>query len=193
MQTDPILIAIHGKPHSGKDTICNIILQKLPLMRYGPSVKVKETAATMFDVPIEYFYDEKMKEVIDPFWKISHREMAQKVGNESSRQVFGDDFWMQHVTKFLKTKLPKDKSGIILADIRYENEVQWTRQNRGIVLFVTRENRTKVTNELHPAEHGLSEDLADYIIRNNGSFQDLENSVLTFIENYLIPYYNIQS
>jgi hypothetical protein len=176
--TKPILIGLHGKPRAGKDSICNYILANDPsLMRFGPSVQVKKATAAMFDIPEEYLYDDKMKEQIDPYWGISYREMAQKVGKESSRDVFGSDFWMRHVENFLFNKLPEGKRGIILADIRYANEVDWVKERGGFVIFVTRQNRSYVANEGHEVERGLNEDLADIVIRNDRSFDDLHLNV----------------
>lgn len=99
--TKPILIGLHGKPRSGKDTLAAHLIAKHNLLRYGPSVRVKDTTAVMFDFPRWYLDDDKMKEAYDPFWKMTYREMAQKVGKESSRDVFGDDIWMRHVEKQL--------------------------------------------------------------------------------------------
>jgi hypothetical protein len=181
--TQPILIGLHGKPRSGKDTICNHILANIPLLRHGPSVQVKKAAAAMFNVPEEYFYDDKKKEQIDPYWGISYREMAQKVGNESSRKVFGEDFWMRHVDYFLYHKLPEDKKGIVLADIRYANEVSWVKERGGLVLFVTRENRMYVANESHDAEKGLDLRLADIVIENNGTYEELFSQVSNVLIN----------
>lgn len=168
-----VLIGIHGKPRAGKDTLAHYLRKKYHLMQYGPSVAVKATTAAMFDVPIENFYDDSLKETVDPFWKISYREMAQRVGKESSRDVFGDDIWMRHVEKRLNEVHPNTYRGIILADIRYENEVEWVRNHGGIVLFITRENRSYVANETHVAEAGLPLHLADVIIPNNSTIEAL--------------------
>lgn len=173
----PILIGIHAKPRAGKDSVCNYLLKTKSLIRFGPSVQVKKTTAAMFNIPEEYLYDDDMKDTIDPYWGISYREMAQKVGKESSRDIFGEDFWIRHVEKYLHHDLPITKSGIILADIRYKNEVEWVKQKGGKVIFITRKNKPAAANETHPAEIGLPEELADFIIRNDGTLADLYASI----------------
>lgn len=174
----PILIGLHGKPRSGKDTLANYLIKKYSLLRYGPSVPVKNTAAAMFDVPRHYFDDDKMKDQVDPFWKITYRQMAQKVGKESSRDVFGDDIWLRHVQKLLIhiADSPPDVdqySGIILADIRYANEAEWVQQMGGTVIFIVRDNLPESSGTDHPAEAGLSLDLADIVVYNNSTINDM--------------------
>jgi hypothetical protein len=172
----PLLIGIHGKPRAGKDTLAAYLKQKHNLLQYGPSMPVKRTAAAMFDVPLECFNDDNLKDTVDPFWGISYREMAQKVGKESSRDVFGDDFWMRNVEKYFNS-FSRAYDGLILADIRYANEARWVTNNNGIVIFVTRENRDYAANESHPAEQGLPFELADVVIPNNGTVQELYDLV----------------
>lgn len=176
------LIGIHGKPHSGKDTIANFLIPLLNLKRFGPSVQVKKATAAMFNIPEEYLYDEKMKDQIDSFWGISYREMAQKVGNESSRKIFGEDFWMRHVNKYLET-IPNYLDGIVLADIRYANEAAWVKDNGGVMIFVNRGDRPIASNESHEAERGLDSGLANIVIENNGTIDALYEKVSIFINN----------
>lgn len=175
------LIGIHGKPRAGKDTVANYLIEKHNYVRYGPSVRVKMTTAAMFDVPIEYLDDDKMKDAYDPFWKMTHREMMQKVGKECSRDIFGEDFWMRHVERFIhmmgKSERYKTYAGVVLADLRYANEADWVHDQGGVVLIVKRDNRPQVSNESHAAEHGLPDEYADWIIKNNSTIKQLYDSL----------------
>lgn len=196
------LIGIHGKPRAGKDALCNHLCSKYKLLRHGPSVHVKDATAAMFNVPRSYFDDDSMKDKVDEFWGISYREMAQKVGKESSRDVFGNDFWMRHVERkikdvadqkvFVLRHLNPDYSvnktipyeGIVLADIRYANEVEWVKAHGGVVIFVERKNRPLAQNEGHPAEHGLDPNLADITVHNDSTIHALELSIDIALADY---------
>lgn len=174
------LIGIHGLPRAGKDTIANFLVSEHGYLRHGPSVHVKDAAAAMFGVPREYFDDDNIKDRMDPFWKKSYREMAQYVGKECSRDIFGEDFWLRHVERQLieMRSLNYQHTGMVLADIRYENEVEWVKKNNGIVLFVIRSvNRPKASNEGHAAERGLNPSLADQIVYNNDTIYELYEQV----------------
>lgn len=184
MSNNPIIIAISGRPRSGKDTICSYIMSRIPLQRYGPSVAIKRTTAAMFNFPEDYLYDDKMKEKVDPFWApLSYRQMAQMVGKECSRDIFGEDFWMRHVDYYIEHDLPEDTKGIILADVRYANELAWAKSKGGLAINVTRENRPIAANESHPAEQGLPDDLFDVLIRNDGTLEALYTSVDHILDN----------
>jgi hypothetical protein len=171
------LIGIHGKPRAGKDTIASVLINEYGFLRYGPSVPVKATTAAMFNIPVEYLNDDNMKDKFNSFWGLTYRQMAQKVGKECSRDIFGEDFWMRHVEYMLNHALPKYNNGVVLADIRYENEVHWVRKQGGRVWFVERKDRPTVSNEQHAAEQGLSDNLADMILLNNGTIEELQQSV----------------
>lgn len=178
------VIGLHGKPRSGKDTVANYLIKKLNLKRYGPSVRVKDTTAAMFNIPRNYLDDDAKKDEYDPFWKMTYREMAQKVGKESSRDVFGDNFWMQHVGRELlvieeiNKLFPGGCNGIVLADIRYASEIQWIEENtNGIVAYIIRDDLPESSGKGHPAENGLPIELADIVINNNGTIDDLYKQV----------------
>lgn len=180
-----VLIGVHGKPRSGKDTLATHLVEKYNLLRYGPSMPVKTATAAMFNIPVEYLYDDERKDTFDTFWQMSYREMAQKVGKESSRDVFGEDFWMRHVDKVwnrIQQGTYGVHNGMVLADIRYANEVTWVRDRGGIAIFVTRENRNYVANEQHAAEKGLDLALADVVIPNNDTVEDLYKRIDLVVE-----------
>ncbi len=172
-----MIIGVSGLPHSGKDVVANFLMEKFKLDRHGPSVYVKKATAAMFGIPEAYLYDEHMKEVADPYWGITYREMAQFVGKESSRDVFGDDFWMRHVEKYMTYNLPQTHNGIILPDIRYVNEVEWVKYKGGKMVFINRPGRVAAINETHEADRGLPPELADYVIENNSSKEDLYDKI----------------
>lgn len=188
--TNSILIGLHGKARTGKDTLANYLIKKHNLLRYGPSVRVKDTTAVMFDFPRWYLDDDTMKEMYDDFWGMTYREMAQKVGKESSRDVFGDDIWMRHVEQLMLTlKKGKDANisgahnGIILADIRYANEAVWVKNHGGTVFFIVRDNAPKISGvEGHAGEAGLPLDLADCIIYNDGTIEDMYRHADVFLD-----------
>lgn len=179
-----LLIGIHAKPRSGKDTVANYLIKKYFLHKYGSSVPVKYVAAAMFNVPIENFNDDLKKDTIDPFWGITYRQMAQKVGKECSRDIFGENFWLRHIERVWESiQNISSIGGMILADIRYENEVNWVHEHGGKVIFIKRDNLPVSSGSDHAAEAGLSEHLADVFINNNGTITDLYHET-----NYAIDF-----
>ena len=66
-----------------------------------------------------------------------------------------------------------DYKGMILTDIRYENEVEWVKRNGGDVIFIIRGNAPKSSDQGHIIDAGLPADLADMLIYNNGTIEEL--------------------
>ena len=189
--TNPLIIGIHGKPRSVKSTLARYLSArgKYNLYQYGPSVAVKDAAAAMFGVDRALFDDDNKKDVIDPYWKLTYREMAQKVGKESSRDIFGEDFWMRHVQRKWNSICNEQTldgrynaahfvyNGMILADVRYANEVKWIQERAGTVIFIVRDNLPVSSGTDHAAEAGLSVALANFVIYNNGTLEELYKQV----------------
>jgi hypothetical protein len=169
------LIGLHGKPRVGKDTVAAYLIKRFTLLRYGSSVPVKDTTAAMFNIPRHYLDDDTMKDQMDPFWNMTYRQMAQKVGKESSRDVFGENFWVRHVEKMwhdISTGQLAFK-GMVLADIRYANEVEWVKAQGGTVFYVVRDDAPKSSDTGHIVDAGLPLALADVIIYNNRTIEEL--------------------
>ncbi len=202
-----ILIGLHGKPQVGKSTVATHLCKKYNLMTYGPSVRVKLTTAAMFDFPVEYLDNNEKKDQMDPFWGMTYRQMAQKVGKESSRDVFGDDIWMRHVEKELlkreeikrkcqdpteltyEVTLPDGKKwsyydGIVLADVRYANEVQWIKDHDGCVVYIIREGAPKTSDQGHVVDAGLPIELANYIVYNNTTIEKMNEQADGCLQYY---------
>lgn len=219
------LIGLHGKPRVGKDTVAAHLIKKLNLVRYGGSTRMKDTVSVMFDVPREYLDDDYKKDQNDPFWNMTYRQMCQKVGKESSRDVFGEDFWLRHVEKKWKaiSEAPMKCSycshgsethtivapcdwygctacnctewrpipgtpydGMILADIRYANEVEWVKRQGGDVFFIVRNDAPETSDQGHIVDAGLPLALADQVIYNHGTIEEL----YARIDNMLPFYYS---
>lgn len=175
-----LLIGIHAKPRSGKDTIADHIVRRYGFLKYGPSFPMKEATAAMFNLPLKIFWDEKLKEEVVPYWNLSPRQMMQLVGKESSRDIFGEDFWMRHVEVKWETIQGPEYSayyGMVLADIRYGNEVEWIKQRGGIVIYLDRPDRVEHSTDSHPAEHGLPREICTDYICNDGTIRDLQDKV----------------
>ena len=190
------LIGLAGKARSGKDTAARYIVKKHGYARVAFADPVKEAAAGMFGISINYFYDDDLKEEPHPFWGISPREMVQKVGTECARQVFGDDIWirraqleLQRIAQYneyaQQDKYVKAIPGVVMSDVRYENEAAWIRDSGGIIIHIQRDAVSKVRG--HSSENGVACDAVDYRVFNGTtveSFCDSMEGLLRHIERY---------
>jgi hypothetical protein len=125
-------------------------------------------------------------------YTITGREFLQYYGTEAHRDVFGDNFWVDAV-------LPKgwDPSGItpkwhesfkiagrvsdfaVVTDVRFPNEARRVKELGGEVWKIEREGSGAGD---HLSEQELDMELIDYVIGNNGTLDELHESVDVILE-----------
>lgn len=118
--------------------------------------------------------------------RMTVRELLQKLGTEAMRDGLHPDTWVN--------ALMADYIGVydidtdrttwpswIITDTRFPNEAQSIHANGGIVIRVVRGNTDAGT---HPSETALDDYPFDYIIENNGTFEELIEKVRKFCVEY---------
>ena len=78
---EKILIGLVAHKQSGKDTIADYLCKNYYFKKYNFADPLKEGMSKIFGFNHEQLYGNK-KEVIDPFWGVSPREVLQKMGTE---------------------------------------------------------------------------------------------------------------
>ncbi len=163
------IIIFSGKQFSGKDTAAKIMLDKLPQYRrcaMGDIIKLtygKEKGLT-------YEQIEANKSV--------YRQDLIDLGNWGRSQ--SPDYWLK--------KIIEQDGNIIVTDVRVPHEYEVFKSAGAIAIRVeaSREVRAKRGNligETDITEVGL-DDIKDwdYVINNNGSYEDLKRQVLEIIK-----------
>jgi dephospho-CoA kinase len=180
------IIGIAGKARSGKNTFASLIADDL-VQRKGSTVcvdafanSVRDTATALFQLKDE-LYNDDLKEVEDPFWGITYRKMLQLVGTEVGRSI-DQDIWIKNCIKKLKTKLVSSDV-VIYADLRFENEADWIRDNGGLLIHIVRHGADgNVGIEGHSSENGVDIHDRDVLIYNDGSIDDLDEKVSEIVD-----------
>ena len=209
--TDLRLIGIHGHAGVGKDTIgaylhsnyCNV---------YGESFAdpLKEACAWAFGLEREDFDDPDLKNIVNEYWGVSPRAMAQFVGTELFREHvdvllhsgnsfqskrIGQNFWIQRLAGRLTGALNEYKTNryapgdcVIIRDVRFQNEYDWIIANEGIVIHVTRPGYTgNVGISNHASEAGISFHTpeATFHVINDSTLEHLYEQVDAIVGNHL--------
>jgi hypothetical protein len=192
------LIGITGHAGSGKDTVASYIQKKYKntyIEHFADPLK--KACATAFGIPENWFYDRELKEQETP-WAVSPRKIAQFVGTEMFRTIVADlyeDHTYSHWIRLLEMRLtgvscPPEGEGdyyagdtIIISDVRFQDEADWIRQNRGIILRITRQGfEGSVGIQGHASEISYASE--DYLICNDNSKEILYATVDEFINHY---------
>jgi len=178
------LIGISGYAGSGKDTVADYYIENSRFARYSLADPIKKAASEMFGVPLAHFSDRELKEVVIPFWGFSPRYMAQIIGTECGRNLFRQDIWIKRAeVEYNKYRDNFNAGGMVIPDIRFENEAVWIQKMGGTLIHITRPDYDgDVGTAGHASEAGYSDNLKDYTVINDGTIEDLYekiNKILT--------------
>ncbi len=144
------LIGLCGFAISGKNSFANFILeeqessspQKAQTLSFAYALRKELEGFVFSKLGISTFTeDSKEKEIIRPLlvcW-----------GTEIIRKQIDKDYWVKAVKKIAQNNR-KNQITSIITDVRFENEINWIKEERGLSIFIERKNTgPKNTDELH--------------------------------------------
>jgi len=182
----PKIIALSGYATVGKDTVGNAIITYYAAMLNKTYKRVA-------------FADEVRKD-LDPFIKNHYGfscincDKYQKriirglmVGHGESKRKQNPEYWIYRVKQLIK-EYNDGGCGVIITDLRYENEAQFVKDNGGVIIHLTR-NGIKAPNSNEALSIPPIALLADYTMnltnyREDRVFEGTYNKVHNFINKY---------
>lgn len=167
-----ILIGLHGKAGSGKDSFCRLLQGMHPFQRMAFADPLKAAAGPLFGLPPEKLFDDDFKHYRHTFWGMTVREIYQKLGTEAMRSTFGEDFWIRR-WEFEYLKWPS--GDVVVTDVRFENEAAKVRALGGHIAHIVRPDRQAMDEkaEAHASEAGIEVMPGDVVIHNDSTLDTL--------------------
>ena len=173
------LLAIHGKARSGKDTFAHALMQHRPFYRMAFADPLKAAVAGLFNIPQQRAFSDNKDQVLEA-WGLTLRDVLQRFGTEAMRNNFGDDFWVNRWQAEFDS-LSKEQL-VVITDLRYPNEAKRVRDLGGRVIHISRGSAGLGGGEgQHASEQRLPFKFGDFLIDNNGSFDDLADRARSII------------
>lgn len=169
------LIGISGRARAGKDTVANFILAARGGYRYSFADPIRAMLVPLgIDMSDPYWVEHK--EGIIPALGVSPRRLMQTLGTEWGRQLIHPELWLLLAQQRLLSMGP----GMIIPDVRFENEAAWVRKHGGRIIHLTRPASDAV--EAHVSEAGIEVLDEDLQLVNNGSLADLQSTVRDYFD-----------
>lgn len=173
-----MIIGICGRQGSGKDTAA-LMINKITNNRFTTkrfSAKLKEFAGILLGVPADLFEDREFKESYIPQYGMTVRELLQRFGTDFIRETVHPNLWVE------ATLLDYKDHNWIIPDVRFINEADAVKSRGGIIVKINR----KTKKDIHPSENEMDFVIPDYEIDNNGSFFDLEVSIIRMMNDIAV-------
>lgn len=167
----PKLIGIAGKARSGKNTTADFIQAQYGGYQYSFAAPLRRMLKAGFGIDLDTDYWIQRKEQTIPALGKSPREMMQTLGTEWGRELVHPHVWLVLAQDALNQRGP----GMIVTDVRFENEAAWVRKLGGTVLHVSRKEAPGVAE--HASESGVLVGAEDIQLFNDGGLEDLQFAV----------------
>lgn len=203
----PIKLAITGRFRRGKDTVADLIMQRLPdwdgaleRLAFGDALKDEVSEMVHLYLGRDSPAYSRAQIANDGSFKYSHVTLVQHLGwmklnraingpgyqwwGEFRRRLYGEDYWLQHplfVSNYMGAVL--DRKHILLTDVRHFNEAEWCKKNGFYLVRI--EGPCRASNEIRDPEHESERHIdklpVDTVIYNTGSYSELEHTISEFV------------
>ena len=166
------IIGFSGKARTGKDTAADMLLAEAGGYRYAFADPIRGMLKALGLDMTERRWQEAKEEPIEVFGGKSPRYLMQTLGTEWGRNMVCDTLWLNLAEFVLKNNGP----GMIISDLRFENEADWVRRQGGLVVHITRPGAVAVRS--HASEAGIAAHKDDLHVVNDGTKADLREQLL---------------
>lgn len=146
-----MLIGFSGKKGSGKSYFADYLVNNKLFIKLSFASPLKEITKILFNLSDEDVKDPIKKELINPKFNASPRELMQWLGTDIMREEFNKKFnysgsiWIDNVKDNVKTLLDNNKD-VVIDDVRFQNEVDMIHSLGGIVINLRNDLDNTLTN-----------------------------------------------
>lgn len=178
-----ILIGMTGKARSGKDTVGEYLARHYRFQTTAFAKPIKDGCKAMFGLTDEHLYGD-LKEIVIPEYGCSPRQIMQRCGTEFGRQMVHPEIWLMQVERQWQAMQANAAetfgSGLVVTDVRFENEAAMIRFLGGVIVHVDRPDVEQIAE--HSSEAGVEVSWQDLCVNNNGDLTDLHMCIDTMAQ-----------
>ena len=184
-----VLLLLAGKKGSGKDTVADYLVKK-DWIKLSFAGYLKKALQILFDFSDDQLWGNK-KESIDNFWNVSPRYLMQTFGTDILRDYLQNKIskniiinkkeykFSFHIKRIHKQviKLLDENKNIVIADTRFQDEINWGKLLNCKVIKINRENIKNNIYSKHKSEKINKLQNIDLELNNNSTLESLYNKI----------------
>lgn len=168
-----LVIGMTGAARSGKDTVADYLCTEYDYGRIAFADPIKAMVCSLLKITpesLEANKDSPIPGLGTP------RRMLQTLGTEWGRELIDDEIWIKLArTEIFRMRNDRRYSGVIITDVRFQNEAEMIHELDGVLWRTDRMDCPAV--EDHLSEKGIDPAYLEYIIPNNGTLEELYDTV----------------
>ena len=182
-----ILIGLAGRARVGKDTVARYLAAHLTLISYAFADPLKQALAGMFHLTAAQLDGSEKEQPLAWLGK-SPRELMQLLGTEWGRDLVHPQLWLLLAEQNLQLLAEHDQAmeGVVIRDVRFDNEADWVRSKGGVILHITRPDAIEVAT--HTSESGVTHRPGDLSLVNDGTLDQLYDEIDALIRVLMRKY-----
>ncbi len=197
------LIGLGGLKRAGKDAVADILVAEYGFVKIGMSDPLHEAMLALDPIiPINEYADAGGFGAVGRFVRYSElvaqvgyvnaktnteaRRLLQKLGTEVSRNLVGENVWVDIATRSILHHLDAG-TPVVVTGIRFDNELFAIEDIGGDTVWIERPEvteaaaRSESTTAAHASEVTLRRSAFSYAIINDSTLEDLRESVGLFL------------
>lgn len=165
-----LIIGFYGKAKSGKDTASEYLVKKYNYKRYAFATPIKQACKILYNFTDDELYNDNFKNIKNKNGIIP-REKFTKLGDMCKND--NPNFFIER----LKLDIDKRLGPVVISDVRYENEINFIKNNGGYIIGINR-NIENLSGHLglHSSEQ-IDLNKSDFIIENNSSLENFYKNI----------------
>lgn len=187
----PKIVAFLGPKRVGKDTSADFLVHKYGYQKYALADPMKKAVQLLFNFSDEQLWGDE-KEILDPFWQVTPREIMQFIGIDVLFNELGDRF--PHLSKVngksfyiysLETCIQKSPDDLfVISDLRMQEDVTALKKMGAVIIRIERPGLNSIDS--HISEEGVNAVTGyDYTLINDGTLEELEEKINQVFKNIL--------
>lgn len=183
MDKHPRLIGIAGKAQTGKDTIGDYLRTDHGFSNGSFASAIKHGAYAMTGINPTNMTGPEKEEII-PWLGVSMRHILQTLGTEWGRELIHPDIWLKIAQRSWDQykRVEPNSVGVVMTDVRFENEAAWVRDTGGQIWHVSREGA--LNTKAHISEAGIKILEPDVQIFNEDTIESLHFAIDEVLKIY---------